>query len=108
MKRTLFVAALAALCAVACGESAESANKRGNALLEAGKLKEAAQAYRVAIQADPEMAKAHYNLGLALGKMRLYDEAANRFREALRLDPGNLEYSRALSITMRAIGNRDS
>lgn len=101
------VIALFLLVAVACGESAESANKRGNALMREGKTREAIEAYRVAIKADPELAKAHYNLGVALGKSRHFDEAANRFREALRIEPGNVEYSRALSITMAAIGDRD-
>jgi Flp pilus assembly protein TadD len=45
--------------------------------------------FRKAVKADPNLAEAHYNLGLALDKMGKHDEATAEFKKAAELAPGN-------------------
>ena len=49
----------------------------------------AAEAFRQAIQLDPENGPAHYNLANALQAEGQADEAIAEYREAIRLDPGD-------------------
>lgn len=61
--------------------------KAGNLAMEDGKLEEAAELYRRAVEADPEDALAQYNLGFVLIRFGQRDEAEKRFRKAIELDP---------------------
>jgi tetratricopeptide (TPR) repeat protein len=63
-------------------------NNWGNALLELGRLDQAAAHYREAARIAPGRADLQYNWGVALERAGLKQEAMARFREALRLDPG--------------------
>ena len=45
--------------------------------------------FRKAVKADPNLAEAHYNLGLALDKMGKHDEATTEFKKAAELAPAN-------------------
>ncbi len=46
--------------------------------------------FRKALTADPNLAEAHYNLGLALDKMGKHEEATTAFKKAAELAPTNL------------------
>jgi tetratricopeptide (TPR) repeat protein len=61
--------------------------KRGDILVDEGKMDEAAAEFREAIRIDPELAEAHVYLGTILGHQQKLDEAAAEFREAIRIDP---------------------
>ncbi len=45
--------------------------------------------FRKAMKADPNLAEAYYNLGLALDKMGKHDEATAEFKKAAELAPTN-------------------
>ena len=52
------------------------------------RLPEAVAAYRQSLEADPNIAETHYNLGLALYEMGLVDEAEKHLRRAIEIRPG--------------------
>ncbi|HUV87331.1 MAG TPA: tetratricopeptide repeat protein [bacterium] len=54
----------------------------------AGNLEEARAEYEICARCDPDRPEIHYNLGVILNKMGLYQAAAEAFEEALLLDPG--------------------
>jgi Flp pilus assembly protein TadD len=57
-------------------------------LHQMGRLDEAVLHYGKAIEARPDDAVAHYNLGIALEELKRFGEAATQYREAVRLRPG--------------------
>lgn len=64
---------------------------QGNALRKAGRLEEAAAAYRRALVLAPASADLHYNLGIALRQSGDLRAASLEFRAASRLAPGDME-----------------
>ena len=62
----------------------------GKLAFSAGRYKEAAEAFKKAIEADPEKAGARVNLAAALGQMFKYKEAISQLQEAIRLAPENV------------------
>jgi predicted O-linked N-acetylglucosamine transferase (SPINDLY family) len=69
---------------------------------DAGRLQEACDNYRQAVQVAPDLANAHLNLGIALAAMGDRDAAARAYEAVLRLDPGhafgNYNYANLLFI----------
>jgi eukaryotic-like serine/threonine-protein kinase len=67
----------------------------------------AAEAFRQAIQLDPENAPAHYNLANALEAKGQDDEAIAEYREAIRLDPGDAQARSNLGVALARRGELD-
>jgi tetratricopeptide (TPR) repeat protein len=59
----------------------------GDALDGAGRTPEALEAYRKAVQLEPESALARYGLGYLHWKLYQYDDAERELREVLRREP---------------------
>jgi Flp pilus assembly protein TadD len=60
---------------------------RGTALARQGRMDEAALLYQQAIAADPDLAEAHFNLGIARRAVRRGTEAEACWRRALEIEP---------------------
>ena len=63
----------------------------GRARQELGKLEEAAQAHRRAVELQPGFVEAHNNLGIVLKNLGRVDQALSSYREAVRLRPDYVE-----------------
>ena len=68
-------------------QAALFATNSGKRLLNAGDLDGAISQFRSAINATPNYAPAHYQLGLALQRKGEKDEATKEFQRAAELDP---------------------
>lgn len=77
------------VCAGAAFQSpaATAAFRAGVAAQKQGELERAAEAYRRAIEAEPEFAEAHANLGAVLARLGREDEAIAAYERALRIKP---------------------
>jgi len=62
-------------------------NNQANQWLAEGKVQEAVEAYRKALQLSPNYAQAHYNLSLALDKLGELGEERQQLEETVKLDP---------------------
>jgi len=67
--------------------SAQVHNDLGNELTDQGRLPEAIEHFRLALEANPNSSMAHNNLGVALAELGRIEEAIPHFQEALRLNP---------------------
>jgi tetratricopeptide (TPR) repeat protein len=74
------------------------------AQMNLGQLLEAEGALRFAINLDPEMSSAHYNLGLVLVGANRKDEARAAFRKARELAPESA-FGQAAAERLKALGN---
>ena len=66
-----------------------AANDEGVAHAKEGHWDVAEGHFRKALEADPNLAEAHFNLGLALNSLGKHDEAMVAFKKAAELAPGN-------------------
>lgn len=82
------IASQRALAAERPGD-AQTLNDLGNLLLLTGAMEEAEQAYRDALDVDPEMASARYNLALLLAQTDRPRRALEQLRAVVDLDPDN-------------------
>ena len=64
-------------------------NSAGKTHLEAGRLKEAEEAFRGMLQIDPEYSAAFIRLGLVCNAAGRYEEAAQNARRVTEREPGN-------------------
>jgi tetratricopeptide (TPR) repeat protein len=75
----------------------------GMALASRGRIDEAIEYYRMALEFEPDFAEAHYNLGLALVGRGRVDEAIEHYRMALEFKP---DYADAHNNLATALANR--
>ena len=71
----------------AAGTEAEALLEQGLGLIQQGQLEAARGAFEQAIALDPNLAAAHYNLGLVWRQQGNLQAAASAFWQAIRSDP---------------------
>lgn len=64
-------------------------NEEGILAYEQSQWAQARQHFEAAITAAPSLAEAHFNLGMALYKLRVFKDGDRHFIEAANLAPGN-------------------
>lgn len=85
--------------------SAERHNNLGTQHASRGDFRQAAGAFRKAIQLDPSMTIAHYNLGLSLARFDNHTDAAFAYQSALRLSPRYFDAWFQLGLSLMALEN---
>ena len=63
----------------------------GNALVDAGRIDEAIEQYRLLLELHPNSVEAHVNLGFALAKKGMVREAVPEYQRALAISPDNVQ-----------------
>jgi tetratricopeptide (TPR) repeat protein len=76
--------------------TASSYNNLGLALDQLNRRQEATQNFRLALQLDPNLAMAHFNLARCLEAGRDYAGARQHYGEAFRLNPRDTEAAQSL------------
>ncbi|MEE2753507.1 MAG: tetratricopeptide repeat protein [Candidatus Latescibacterota bacterium] len=84
---------------------AERHNNLGTHHAARGDFRQAAGAFRKAVELDPTMTVAHYNLGLSLARTRNHTDAAFAFQSALRLSPRYFDAWFQLGLSLMALEN---
>lgn len=79
----------------------------GSLLIQLGRLGEAEQYLRQAVEMDPAFPQGRYKLGLVLEKLERWEESAAELREAARLDPAFPDPHWALGRVLRRTGDRE-
>jgi protein O-mannosyl-transferase len=80
----------------------------GAALAEAGRMDEAIEQYRLAVEADSDYVPPHNRLAFALMERGDLAEAVTHFRAVVRLDPGSADARNNLALTLKRSGELDS
>jgi predicted O-linked N-acetylglucosamine transferase (SPINDLY family) len=70
-------------------EAADRLIAEGNRAEDAGRVEEACERYREAVQAAPDYAKAHLNLGIGLEAAGATEPAIRSYESALAIDPSD-------------------
>jgi tetratricopeptide (TPR) repeat protein len=81
--------ALVVLSLVACSRNANQYAASGDKYFAAGRYNEAVIQYRNAVQINPKLVRAHYQLSQAYLRLRSIQAAYNELRETVALDPSN-------------------
>jgi len=68
-------------------EDAQRRHRLALALMQAGKVEDAARQWEKAVELDPGFAKAYYNLGVCCYTLGLTDDAETHWLKAVELDP---------------------
>lgn len=69
--------------------AAVAAVEEGNRLFALGQWEQAKAQYEAAVKVQPELAEAHYDLGLTLERLGNKKESTVHYKEAANLAPGN-------------------
>ena len=73
-------------------------------MIKQGKFEEAEASYRQAIILNPNLAKAHNNLGIIMKKQGRLEEAEASYRQAIKLKPNLAQAHNNLGIIMKELG----
>jgi Tfp pilus assembly protein PilF len=79
----------------------------GSALQKEGRLEEAVEQYKLALQFNPKDAKAHTSLAVALTGQAKFDAAVPHMETALHLEPNNGEFHLVYATLLQRIGHND-
>lgn len=108
-KKAIFISMLFALIA-SCGNAEQSANKyieSGKELLEKGELSKARLEFKNALQIDPRMAEAFYQLALIDEKQQKWQPMFKNLQTVESLDPNHMEAIVKLGQVNLLAGNID-
>ena len=78
-----------------------------SALQKEGRLDEAVEQYKIALQFNPKDAKAHSKLAVALTGQAKFDPAVPHMDTALRLEPNNADFHLVYATLLERIGRND-
>jgi tetratricopeptide (TPR) repeat protein len=77
------------------------------ALQKEGRLEEAVEHFKIALQYTPKDAKAHMNIAAALTGLAKFDPAVPHVETALRLEPNNADFHLGYATLLQRIGRND-
>jgi tetratricopeptide (TPR) repeat protein len=86
---------------------ARASNNLGNVLQDQRQFEAAMDAYRRAIELDPEMAEANNNLASLLQRDGSFEEALGYYRRASQIAPDSVEVSYNLALLLERLGRLD-
>jgi tetratricopeptide (TPR) repeat protein len=72
-----------------------------------GKITEAEQLYRIVLDADPDSAETHHNLGTLLVRLNRSEEAITHFEKALAIRPDSMESRNNLANVLARLNRLD-
>ena len=81
--------------------------QRGSELAETGRIREAVEAYSVALRSNPDDSRVRNDLGVALGRLGKLDEAAVHFRKVIEINPGKPQAYANLALVLLRMGKLD-
>ncbi len=84
-----------------------SLNISGDKFYEKGKIQEAINEFKLALDLDPHNVNVHNSLGVCYGLQRQYDSAIAEFRKAIAIDPGEYMALYNLGLVHLLIEQRD-
>jgi tetratricopeptide (TPR) repeat protein len=76
----------------------------GNILRELGRLEDAETSFKKAIAIKPDLAEAHYNLGITLKELGKLGDAETSFKKAIAIKPDLAEAHCNLGISLQKLG----
>ncbi len=79
----------------------------GSALQKEGKLEQAIEEYKIALQFDPNYSGTHMNLGSALSAQAKFDASLPHMETALRLEPNKGDFHLMYANLLHRIGRND-
>jgi tetratricopeptide (TPR) repeat protein len=88
-------------------DNARAQNDLGIALRRAGRVEEAIECYRRAIDVDPEGEAGWSNLGKALAQLGRYDEAIEPYEHSLAIDPDHALVWNSYGVALQRLGRLD-
>lgn len=88
-------------------ERAQTHNAEGIRAYQDGNMNQARQYFEAAITVEPDLAEAHYNLGMTLYRLGMVGDGDHHFIQAANLAPGNKTIWDAPPLRAAAPGEKD-